>query len=43
MLAENTRKEDPTPMGWRDVRDILIALCAMLIVGALAAIVLVKM
>jgi hypothetical protein len=43
MLAQNTRKEDPTPIGWRDARDILIALCATLIVGTLAAIVLAKM
>ena len=30
------------PMGWRDLRDILILLCATLIVGTLAAIMLVK-
>ena len=30
-------------MGWRDVRDILIALCATLIMGTLAAIVLAEM
>jgi hypothetical protein len=29
-------------MGWRDGRDILIALCAVLIVGTLAAMVLAK-
>lgn len=30
-------------MGWRDARDILVALSATLIIGALAAIVLTKM
>jgi hypothetical protein len=30
-------------MGWQDLRDILILLCATLIVGALAAIMLTKM